>query len=169
MSSRVVFNIGVCLLSGLFLFFGFQTANIELSREASGMIHGKVVRKHIFGLYRVKHEIDNVIGARLGVKSIIGPYRSSTHAMYIVNENSELQVLPFNNFGYKAFDNSVNNINVFVNDKTKIEYADKINMNNFLGWGGLFFILLAVSVDPWNKFNMKRLEKAALKKRYPSI
>ncbi len=141
--------IAFCLAFGLpFVYVGFQTVNIQGTKNQDESVTISFQRKHYWGLIKVNETIENV--QKVTLKSSLihrsQPRRlRSVSGVFLENETEAVRLLAGSS---DVNDNlkwdAVQSIKDFIKDPQQDEFQKTIRLTNLFGWFGLPFLLLGL-------------------------
>lgn len=139
-----------CLAFGLpFVYFGFQSVQIEGQKDAQGAVTIEFHRKHFWGLWQVNKRIENAQNATLKTSH---SHRTGTRHRITLTSGvfleTETEAVPLLAGSSNIDDNLkwevVNSINDFIDDPGQKHYARTFSLANVFGWVGLPFLALGI-------------------------
>ena len=141
--------IAFCLALGLpFVYVGFQTVNIQGTKNQDESVTISFQRKHYWGFIKVNETIENVQKVTLN-SSLIQRSQSrrtrSVPGVFLENEREAVRLLAGpselnNNLNWDA----VQSIKDFIKDPQQDEFLKTIRLTNLIGWFGLPFLFLGI-------------------------
>ena len=142
--------IAFCLLfGGGFVFFGFQTIRVVMTRAASGTVSGTLTRTHFWGLYSTTHALTQVTGAEIETarSQRTGRGRSGRGSnVVILCDSGKVRLLAgSSNVDYRMKQSIVERIDAYIRDQPAGTLQKRIQVHNVFGWIGLPFLIAGVA------------------------
>jgi hypothetical protein len=138
------------VFGGFFVYAGFQTAHVELTRSPEGAISGHITRTQFFGVLVTEEEVTGVEGATIETRQ----YHRTTGRFRRIGLGSGAAILSEEGVvpvfaGFSTVDDAlkreiVASISDFVDDRTQAAYTETFRIRNIFGWVGLPFFALGV-------------------------
>lgn len=139
----IFFNLAFIGISGAFLYIGFQSAHVELHRNDSGTVDGRISSGLFQGIYHSHETINDIKGTKLDSRNVYsGPRTTTRHAVLVFSERESVPIFRYNDFGYATLEKINNEINTFLSNPSKMTFDERYNMNNAAGIFGVIFLLL---------------------------
>lgn len=143
---------------GFFVFGGFQSVKVDLTKGVDGKVDGTVLRSHFSGLYTVRTHVSGVTEAILETRHTEpGPaggfYRigSTVSGVVITADSGRTSLF----WGHSNVDETykraiVKDLNTFMKDDDVNRFTAVFTIRNVFGWVGFpFFLLGMVGVLGW--------------------
>ena len=137
-----------CLVFGLpFSYVGFQSINIQGSKDESGEVSLDLTRKHFFGLYTFREHIEGAEYATLDTNLVrrTGNRRFLASGVFIETDSEVVRLVAgSSNTDDKIKWEMFESINDYIDSSAVLDYDQTFRVSNIFGWFGLPFLVLGM-------------------------
>lgn len=140
----VIFFLG---FGGFFVFGGFQSATVDLSRATAGAVNGTLTRSHFFGLYTVSADLRAISQAtietgearpRFGVVSRVS-------GVVLASESGRTSIFAgLSNVDETYKRQITRTVNEYIRSGDHRSFRETFTVRNLFGWVGLPFFLIGI-------------------------
>jgi hypothetical protein len=149
----IVFFLG---FGGFFVFGGFQSVKVELTKGVDNSVNGKITRSHLFGFYTVSTDIEEIREAAIETRrtSTAGSGRSgpllASGLVLVTRSGGTPLFLGFSNVDDDLKHEIKNTLNRYIRSENTDSFQDTFIVRNLFGWVGLpFFLIGIIGVLSW--------------------
>jgi hypothetical protein len=137
-----------CLVFGVpFVYTGFQTVDLQGSKDDQGSVTIDFTRRHFWGLYRISEHLEGVKDASLQTNLIrrIGNRKTLTSGVFIETDTEAVRLFAgSSNVNDAVKWEAIRSINDFIDNRVETTLTKTFRVINIFGWFGLPFLILGV-------------------------